>query len=147
MNWRYWVKLLINDIIKLLPHRYPFLLVDAVDELEIGKKIIARKNVTYNEDFFIGHFPEDPIMPGVLIIEALAQTAAILTLSLDKYKNKKIYLGEIEKAKFKCKVRPSDILIMEATIVKNRGNITEYHGIAYVNNELCADVLFKCSVS
>lgn len=130
----------IEEIKKLLPHRYPFLLVDRVTEVEIGKKISGYKNVTANEEFFQGHFPDNPIMPGVLIIEAMAQLAAILgVLSSggDGSSVTPLFRG-IDKAKFKRMVVPGDRLDMTLTLIKNRGNIWQLLGEAYVDGELVA---------
>ena len=93
----------INDIQNILPHRYPMLLIDKIIELEKGQKAVGIKNLTMNEHFFQGHFPDNPVMPGVLIIEALAQTGAVAILSLEKFKNKTVYFGGIKNAKFKSR--------------------------------------------
>ena len=102
----------IKEIVELLPHRQPFLLLDTVEELEPGKRAVARKCVTYNEPFFNGHFPQEPVMPGVLIIEAMAQTGAVAVLSLPEYRGKTGYLGGIRSARFRGKVVPGDVLVL-----------------------------------
>ena len=112
----------VNRIRELLPHRYPFQLVDKV--IEIGANyIVGIKNVTSNEPFFQGHFPEEPVMPGVLILEALAQTGAVAILSQPENKGKTVYFGGIDKAKFKRKVVPGDVLTLELEIIKQKGPI------------------------
>ena len=98
----------IKEIKKILPHRSPFLLIDRIIEIEPGKRAIGRKCVTYNEPFFAGHFEDEPVMPGVLIIEALAQVGAVICLSMEEYTGKTAYFGGIDKAKFKNKVTPGD---------------------------------------
>lgn len=129
----------INDIQKILPHRYPFLLIDKVLELEEGKRAVAIKNITINEQFFQGHFPDKPVMPGVLIIEALAQTGAVAILTLDKYKNKIVYFGGIKEAKFRKMVVPGDTLKLSTEIIKMRRNFGIGNCIAYVNDDIVAE--------
>ncbi len=111
----------INEIKKIIPHRYPFLLVDKITELEEGKMAVGYKNVTVNEYFFNGHFPEEPVMPGVLIIEALAQVGAVAILSKDEFKGKIAYFGGINKAKFRKKVIPGDVLKLSVELTKIKG--------------------------
>lgn len=133
----------INAIKKMLPHRYPFLLVDKVVELDVGKRIVGVKNVTFNEPFFQGHFPQKPVMPGVLIIEAMAQTGGILLLSfLDTYEGKLAYFTSIDKAKFRKQVIPGDQLFFEVEVLDKKRNIFKLKGRAYKNKlggELCAE--------
>ncbi len=129
----------IKEIQEIIPHRYPFLLVDKVEELEIGKRAVGYKNVTMNEYFFAGHFPEEPVMPGVLIIEALAQVGAISLLSVEEYKGKIAYFGGISKAKFRRKVIPGDVLRLEVEIIKMKGPIGVGKGIATVNGETAVE--------
>ena len=93
----------IKDIMNTIPHRSPFLLVDRIEEMEEGKRIVGKKCVTYNEPFFAGHFPQEPVMPGVLIVEAMAQAGAVAILSMDEFKGKTAYFGGIKNAKFKVK--------------------------------------------
>lgn len=129
----------IQEIQAVLPHRFPFLLVDRVLEIEEGKKITAIKNVTMNEQFFQGHFPQEPVMPGVLIIEALAQAGAIAILSMEEYKGKIVYFGAIDKAKFRGKVVPGDTLRFEVEIVKLKKAAGIGYGIAYVGDKKVAE--------
>jgi UDP-3-O-[3-hydroxymyristoyl] N-acetylglucosamine deacetylase/3-hydroxyacyl-[acyl-carrier-protein] dehydratase len=133
----------INAIKKMLPHRYPFLLVDKVVEMEVGKRIVGVKNVTVNEPFFQGHFPQKPVMPGVLIIEAMAQTGGILLLSfLDSYEGKLAYFTSIDKAKFRKQVIPGDQLFFEVEVLDKKRNIFKLKGRAYKNSlggELAAE--------
>ena len=111
----------IKEIQSILPHRYPFLLVDKIESVTPGEKAVGYKNVSINENFFQGHFPEEPVMPGVLIIEALAQVGAVALLSVEAYKGKIAYFGGIDKARFKRKVVPGDVLKLEVQITKMRG--------------------------
>ncbi|RXM74170.1 3-hydroxyacyl-ACP dehydratase FabZ [Clostridium tetani] len=131
--------LYIKDILQILPHRYPMLLIDKVETVEPGKKIVAYKNVTFNEGFFRGHFPHEPVMPGVLIIEALAQAGAIAVLSLDEFKGKIPYFAGINKAKFRKKVIPGDTLKLEVEMIKLRGSAGIGKGIAKVNEKVVAE--------
>lgn len=108
-------------LLRILPHRYPFLLVDRVLEVELGKRILARKNVTVNEPHFVGHFPEIPLMPGVLQVEAMAQVGGVLLLLEPGNEGKLALLTGIEKARFRKKVVPGDVLEIEVTVIKTRG--------------------------
>lgn len=128
-----------NQIQEIIPHRYPFLLIDRIDELEPGLKAIGIKNVTANEYFFLGHFPSEHVMPGVLIIEALAQVGAVAILSLEENKGKIAYFGGIKNAKFKRKVIPGDTLRLETEIIKRRGPVGFGKAIAYVNDEIAVE--------
>jgi 3-hydroxyacyl-[acyl-carrier-protein] dehydratase len=132
----------IHQILKRLPHRYPFLLVDRVTELEAGKRIRALKNVTINEPFFVGHFPQRPVMPGVLMLEALAQAAALLGfLTNDVTPDDKTlyYFAGIDGARFKRPVEPGDQLILEAEVLRMKANIWKYKTRALVGEELAVE--------
>jgi len=125
-----------KEIMEIIPHRQPFLLIDTIEELEIGKKAIAKKCVTYNEPFFAGHFPDQPVMPGVLILEALAQAGAVAILSKPENKGKIAYFGAVNSAKFKDKVFPGDVLMLEIEIIREKGPIGIGSAKAYVNGKI-----------
>lgn len=112
-----------KEIMEIIPHRQPFLLIDTIEELEPGKRAVAKKCVSYNEPFFNGHFPGEPVMPGVLIVEALAQAGAVAILSQPEFKGKTAYFGAINSAKFKQKVIPGDVLMLELEIIKQKGPV------------------------
>ena len=131
-----------EDIKKIIPHREPFLLVDEVLELEPGKSITAVKHVSPAEYYFQGHFPQEPVMPGVLIVETLAQAGAIAVLSMEDHKGKTAYFGGIKEAKFKRKVVPGDDLILKVTMDKLRSRAGTGSCEAYVGDELAC----KCQV-
>lgn len=123
---------------EIIPHRQPFLLIDTIEELEIGVRAIGKKCVSYNEPFFAGHFPSEPVMPGVLIIEALAQVGAVAMLSKEENKGKIAFMGAINHAKFKGKVLPGDVLKLETEIIKVKGPIGVGNAKAYVGDRLVA---------
>ena len=131
--------LTIQEIKEIIPHRYPMLLVDRVEELEEGKRVVAKKNVTINEPFFQGHFPHEPVMPGVLIVEAMAQAGAVALLSLEDFRGKTAYFGGLDKAKFRKKVTPGDTLILEVEIIKVKSAAGIGKGIAYVDGKKVAE--------
>ena len=123
------------EIMEILPHRHPFLLIDTVEELESGVRAVAKKAVSFNEPYFAGHFPGNPVMPGVLIIEALAQTGAVAILSQPEWKGKSAYFAGINHAKFKQKVVPGDVLTLETEIIKVKGPIGIGKATAYVDGK------------
>lgn len=126
----------IKEIMDIIPHRQPFLLIDRIEELEPGVRATGYKNITYNEPFFVGHFPDEPVMPGVLQIEALAQVGAVAILSLEKNKGKTAYFAGISSAKFKEKVVPGDCLHLECEIIRQKGPIGIGSAKAYVNGKI-----------
>lgn len=132
---------LIEKILEFLPHRYPFIMVDRVLEIVPGEKIVTLKNVTMNEPFFQGHFPGKPIMPGVLIVEAMAQTGGILVMeSLPPEKHgQSVYFMSMDKVKFRKPVVPGDQIIFEIRMLKNRGNVSKISGIATVDGNCVAE--------
>ena len=137
----------IDEIKEILPHRYPMLLVDRVLEADPDNKIVALKNVTANERFFEGHFPGHPIMPGVLIIEAMAQVAGIgLLQTVEDPENKVPYFGKVDNARFRKPVKPGDQLIMEVEILKLRGRMGKVKATAYVDDEVVADGKLTCFI-
>ena len=126
----------IDDIKKIIPHRYPFLLIDKITELEPGKRAVGIKNVTMNEPFFAGHFPDYPVMPGVLIVEALAQVGAVAVLSMPEYAGRLAFFAGIDGVRFKRQVRPGDTLRLEIELVTLRMGIGKGDAKAYVGDEL-----------
>ncbi len=132
---------------EILPHRYPFLLVDKIVELVPRERIVGIKQVTINEHFFIGHFPEAPVMPGVLIIEALAQVGAILALrEFENRKNKIPFFSGIDKAKFRRPVVPGDTLFLEVTALRIGSKVQKMRGLAKVNGQLAAEAEIMCII-
>jgi 3-hydroxyacyl-[acyl-carrier-protein] dehydratase len=127
------------DIMRILPHRYPFLLVDRVVELEPGTRAVGLKQVTANEPHFTGHFPERPIMPGVLMVEALAQTAGIAVMTLDEYRGKLGLFAGIDECRFKRMVVPGDTLRLEVTVEKLRGMFGRVRAVASVEGEVAVE--------
>jgi 3-hydroxyacyl-[acyl-carrier-protein] dehydratase len=139
----------ISQVMQYLPHRYPFLLIDKVIELELGKSITAIKNVTINEPFFGGHFPGAPVMPGVLILEALAQAAGILSFKTKNYTPEQIgiiYFAGIDNARFKKPVMPGDQLVLKAEVVREMRGIWKYSGRAEVDGALVAEADFMATL-
>lgn len=139
----------IHEVLKYLPHRYPFLLIDRVVSLDVGKTIVAVKNVTINEPFFNGHFPHHPVMPGVLIIEALAQAAAILTFkTMDHVPNSDsiYYFVGIDRARFKRPVSPGDQLELHVAIAREVRGLWKFNAQAFVERHVCAEADLLCTV-
>ncbi|MGX6959998.1 MAG: 3-hydroxyacyl-ACP dehydratase FabZ [Rickettsia endosymbiont of Pentastiridius leporinus] len=137
----------ITEIMELIPHRYPFLLVDRVLEINLNKSIIGIKNVTVNEPQFTGHFPAKPVMPGVLMIEAMAQLAAILVAkSLDSTKDKEVFLMAIENSKFRRIVQPGDTMHMQATIDQQRSNVWKFSSTVTIEGEIAAESKFTAMI-
>ncbi|MEZ5355012.1 MAG: 3-hydroxyacyl-ACP dehydratase FabZ [Bryobacteraceae bacterium] len=134
----------IQAICDILPHRYPMLMVDKIVEME-EKRIVGIKNVTFNEPFFTGHFPDNPVMPGVLIVEALAQVAGVLVLhAMEDRKSKVIFMARIEDASFRRPVRPGDQLKLEVELLHGRPTRARMKGTATVDGDLCAEATVMC---
>ena len=138
----------IKGIMDRLPHRYPMLLIDRVLEMVPGKSIVAIKNVSINEPFFTGHFPHHPVMPGVLIVEALAQTAGALVMHSKggQRQNRAVYFMTVDKARFRRPVRPGDLLRMEVKAIRARGAVFKFEGKAFVGDQLCAEAEFSAMI-
>ncbi len=136
----------INEILRILPHRYPFLLIDRVVELEEGKYAKGIKNVTINEPFFKGHFPGHPIMPGVLIVEAMAQVGGILAFKSANVTNKAVYFMGIDKARFRRPVLPGDRLVLTLEVQKTRGSVWMFKGLAHVDDKLAAEAELMATI-
>lgn len=124
-----------KEIMEIIPHRQPFLLIDTIEELEPGVRAVAKKCVSYNEPYFAGHFPNEPVMPGVLIVEALAQTGAVAILGMPENRGKTAYFAGINSAKFKQKVVPGDVLTLETEIIKQKGPIGVGKAVAKVEGK------------
>ncbi len=129
----------INEIKKIIPHRYPFLLIDRITELESGKRAVGLKNVTVNEPFFQGHFPEYPVMPGVLIVEALAQVGAVAILSVEGNKGRLAFFAGIDGVRFRGQVMPGDVLTLEVEITRLKGPIGKGAAKAKVGDKVVVE--------
>ena len=129
----------IEKIMNIIPHRYPFLLVDKIVEIEEGKKAKGIKNVTINEPFFQGHFPQNPVMPGVLIVEAMAQVGAVAMLLKEEFRGKTPFFAGIDKVRFKRVVKPGDVLVIETELISLKGSIGKAKAIATVDGEVVCE--------
>jgi len=129
----------INEIKEIIPHRYPFLLIDKIIEVEDGKRAVGLKNVTANEEFFNGHFPDYPVMPGVLIVEALAQVGAVAMLKPEANRGKLAFFAGIDNCRFKRQVKPGDQLRLEVEMIKVRGPMGKGKAIATVDGEIACE--------
>lgn len=127
-----------KEIMDIIPHRYPFLLIDTIEELEPGVRALGKKCVSVNEPFFQGHFPGNPVMPGVLIMEALAQVGAVAILSQPEWKGRTAYFAGIDKARFRRKVFPGDVLFLEMEIIKVKGPVGVGKAVAKVDGQVAA---------
>ena len=136
-----------EEIMEIIPHRHPFLLIDTIEELEPGVRAVGKKCVSFNEPFFAGHFPGNPVMPGVLIIEAMAQTGAVAILGQPEWKGKTAYFVGIDNAKFKQKVRPGDVLMFETKIVRVKGPIGVGEATATVDGKVVAKAVLTFAIS
>ena len=137
----------INDIIKVLPHRYPFILIDRIEITEPGKCLIALKNMTINEPFFQGHFPGQPVMPGVLSLEIMAQAGSFLMLSqVEDPLSTNMFFSAVEKTKFRKPIVPGDQLMVYMTLVKKKLNLCKFHGVCKVDNETVAEAFFSANL-
>lgn len=135
------------EIMNTIPHRYPFLLIDTIEEVEEGVKAVGKKCVSVNEPFFQGHFPGNPVMPGVLIIEALAQVGAVAMLSIPEMKGKTAYFAGIDKARFRRKVCPGDVLMLETSIIKIKGPMGIGKAVATVDGVKVAEAELTFAIS
>lgn len=136
-----------KEIMEIIPHRQPFMLLDTVEELTPGSRVVAKKCVSYNEPYFQGHFPGEPVMPGVLIIEALAQAGAVAVLSLPENKGKTAYFAAIGNARFKKKVVPGDVLLLETEIIRQKGSIGTARAVATVDGVTAVQAELTFAVS
>lgn len=136
-----------KEIMDIIPHRYPFLLIDTVEELEPGVRALGKKCVSMNEPYFQGHFPGNPVMPGVLIVEALAQVGAVAILSRPEFQGKTAYFAGIDRARFRRKVIPGDMLTLETEIIKVKGPVGVGRAIATVDGEKAAEAELTFAIS
>ena len=136
-----------KEIMEIIPHRQPFMLIDTIEEMEPGVRALTKKCVSYNEPFFQGHFPGEPVMPGVLIVEALAQTGAVAILSLPENKGKTAYFAAINSAKFKKKVIPGDVLMLETEIIKVKGPMGIGKATATVDGKVAVQAELTFAIS
>ena len=137
----------INDIIKVLPHRYPFILIDRIEITEPGERLIALKNMTINEPFFQGHFPGQPVMPGVLSLEIMAQAGSFLMLSqVEDPLSTNMFFSAVEKTKFRKPIVPGDQLMVHMTLVKKKLNLCKFHGVCKVDDKIVAEAFFSANL-
>ena len=137
----------INDILKVLPHRYPFILIDKVKIKKLGSYLIANKNITINEPFFQGHFPGQPVLPGVLTIEMMAQAGSFLILSqVENPLSKNMFFSSVDKAKFKSPITPGDQLEIHITLEKKKLGLCKFKGECFVDNKLVANAFFSANI-
>ena len=137
----------INDIIKVLPHRYPFILIDRIEITEPGERLIALKNMTINEPFFQGHFPGQPVMPGVLSLEIMAQPGSFLMLSqVEDPLSTNMFFSAVEKTKFRKPIVPGDQLMVHMTLVKKKLNLCKFHGVCKVDDEIVSEAFFSANL-
>ena len=136
-----------KEIMEIIPHRQPMLLIDTIEEMEEGVRAVGKKCVSFNEPYFAGHFPNEPVMPGVLIIEALAQVGAVAILAKEENRGKTAYFAAINQAKFKRKVVPGDVLMLETKIIKSKGPMGIGEAIATVNGELAVKAELTFAIS
>ncbi|AZL15779.1 3-hydroxyacyl-ACP dehydratase FabZ [Rickettsiales endosymbiont of Stachyamoeba lipophora] len=138
----------INQILQMIPHRYPILLVDKIVDIKLGESAVGIKNVTFNEPHFMGHFPNVPIMPGVLIVEAMAQTAAALVVKTlgEEAKGKLVYFMTIDQAKFRKPVIPGDVLKMQVVKERNKANVWKFIATAFVEDNKVAEAMFSAMI-
>ena len=137
----------INDIIKVLPHRYPFILIDRIEITEPGKRLNALKNMTINEPFFQGHFPGQPVMPGVLSLEIMAQAGSFLMLSqVEDPLSTNMFFSAVEKTKFRKPIVPGDQLMVHMTLVKKKLNLCKFHGVCKVDDKIVAEAFFSANL-
>ena len=141
------IKFDINDIIKVLPHRYPFILIDRIEITEPGKRLIALKNMTINEPFFQGHFPGQPVMPGVLSLEIMAQAGSFLMLcQVEDPLSTNMFFSTVEKTKFRKPIVPGDQLMVHMTLVKKKLNLCKFHGVCKVDDKIVAEAFFSANL-
>jgi 3-hydroxyacyl-[acyl-carrier-protein] dehydratase len=137
----------VDEIMQMIPHRYPFLLIDRVKEIVLDSSAVGIKNVSINEHFFQGHFPDHPIMPGVLLIEAMAQTSAVLVIkTTGKVSGKVVYFMTVDKARFRKPVRPGDQVQLSVEKIRSRGNVWKFRGKAIVDGQLMAEATYSAMI-
>lgn len=137
----------LKEIMSIIPHRYPFLLVDRITDIKLNESIEGIKNVTFNEPYFPGHFPGRPVMPGVLMIEAMAQISAVLVAkSMDTTEDKEVFFMSIDESKFRKVVEPGDVLVLHANILQSRGTVWKFKARAEVDGKVASEAIFTAMV-